>query len=147
MLLSDTIQTFVCVFVKLFASVIKYPPSPYPRGMLNKSRSPALSHSQLSLGAEQVRGVLKSDQTCYYQFSFSFGCMWFIGCFLWQVGNLPSHSQAGARQDQSLSPQSLVRSSFMGVSNFILEKKCSAACAWCHGNPCNLGSSFPKFLE
>lgn len=25
MLLSDTIQTFVCVFVKLFASVIKYP--------------------------------------------------------------------------------------------------------------------------
>lgn len=28
MLLSDTIQTFVCVFVKLFASVIKYHPTP-----------------------------------------------------------------------------------------------------------------------
>jgi hypothetical protein len=33
------------------------------------------------------------------------------------------------------------------VSNFILENKRSAACAQCHGNPCNLGSSFSKFLE
>ena len=30
------------------------------------------------------------------------------------MGNLPSHSQAGARQDQSLSPKSLLRPSFTG---------------------------------
>lgn len=43
------------------------------------------------------------------------------------VSGDPSHSQAGERLNQALSPKSLIRSPFIGSLNFILETKCSAA--------------------